>query len=323
MGQLDQQLAAMPDFGSSETGIQLVSGSGWDALDDAQPDAIDLYTRVRAAYSALNNEPTDEIWSGIVDQARNELQAVVNIIPTIESLARNTTSYSQDALGFRQIFFRAMEWWRQNARPHIHGNLVETAHRVVQIEDLARRAVTAEEEVQLVSGKLREFAAEVGTGQLASHYQAQAQGHKQAARNWGWAVAGFGVAVVVAGFFLFAGSSPSTGADDSKAWLEFAHNSLAKALIVGGLSYGIAFAAKAFRTNTHLGAVYDQKATALRTYPLFAAAVEGDEVRSLVLAELVRSVFSAADTGVLSAGSSDRTIIENSLPLFTQLGPKS
>ncbi|MBT0995457.1 hypothetical protein KIN34_14310 [Cellulomonas sp. DKR-3] len=324
VGTLDDLLAAMPHIGSlDDDEFPVYISPGWAALDDAQPDALRLYARVRFGYMAFNSEPVEQIADDVLGQARVELQLVADqVLPTIASLTRTSPAYSQEAFNIYQGLERAWKWWKSGARPHIRGDLIDAAARVAEIEELARRAAENEAAVDAVSGRLREFAASVGTGELAKEYADQAKSHRVNAARWAWAVAVFGAAVVVAGLVLFAGETSPAG-DAGSVWLDFAHDALAKVLLVGGLSYGIAFSAKAYRTNTHLAAVYNQKATALRTFPLFAAAVEGDDARSLVLAELVRSVFSSADTGVLDGGGSDRTIIENSLPLLTQLGPKS
>ncbi|MFI2703507.1 hypothetical protein [Cellulosimicrobium composti] len=118
----------------------------------------------------------------------------------------------------------------------------------------------------------------------------------------------------VVGWIMLAHVPPT---DD---WSVFARQIAARVFALGAVSYAITFVARIYRSNAHLRAAYEQKAHALDTFSLFARSNPEEDVRNLVLAEVVRSVFSAADSGVFEkGGTTEHTIVESAVPLAAAL----
>jgi len=288
----------------------------WGDLVRVRPDAEPALDDAIRWFVALNDEPADELPEDVKQGARQHLAEVANAADSVANLQFGSPQFAQEVANVVYIFQSAGNWWRTTARPHLLAGAVELRSQASAARAEVDRAKGFADEIESMAEALKELTATAGTLELATHYGRQATSHRTAANRWIFAVAAFAVAVVVLGWVLFKNSGAAGAADD---WLEFAHGALVKAFVVGALSYGIAFSAKAYRTNAHLAAVYDQKAVALKTYPLFSASVDDGEARAVILAELVRSVFTAADTGVLDGGGGDHTIIESSLPLVTAL----
>ncbi|MFD6163722.1 hypothetical protein ACFWFR_00920 [Oerskovia sp. NPDC060287] len=267
------------------------------------------YTFVRDRLVAISLEPRD-FSDEVLQRARsqvNELGVAANIMAVHTT---GDTNGHQNLSAAEQRIQRALSFWMRDARPHVKGGTSDWMARTAQAERLLTMAKEAATEHEALLVKVRELTSEAGTGELATHYKNQADDHRKAARWALIAVVVMAAAVVGVGWWLIS-HMPAT-----EDWSVLVRNVLARAFVLGVLSFGVAFASRIYRTNTHLRAVYEQKANALRTFSLFARSVDDEDARSLILAELVRAVFSSADTGVLDKGS-DHTIVESAIPIAT------
>jgi hypothetical protein len=275
------------------------------------PELLSRYAYARDRFVAISLEPSD-FSDQVLQRAHTqvgELAVAANIMA--EHSKQNVNGYEDLRQAERRIE-EALVFWRREARQHVKGGASDWAARSAEAEALLAKARDAAAEHEQLLVKVRDLTSEAGTGELATHYENQADGHRKAARWALIAVVAMAAAVVGVGWWLIS-HMPAT--DD---WSVLVRNVLARAFVLGVLSFGVAFSSRIYRTNTHLRAVYEQKANALRTFSLFARSVDDEDARSLILAELVRAVFSSAETGVLDKGS-DHTIVESAIPIATAM----
>ncbi len=184
-------------------------------------------------------------------------------------------------------------------------------------EKLHENAKALEKHAEELVTKAEIASGATATSTIAHFYSDQATTHGLAARRALLVMITLAVTLALVGIALFwvlpatdwkwAGMPDSS--NEAEVWSEFARQLLAKVFILGSLSFGVAFASKIYRTNSHLQAVYEQKAKALQTFKLLVDAA-GDDAKELVLAELVRAVFTSADTGVLDKAT-EHTIVDS------------
>lgn len=303
MGFLDDELKKQPDPDDEQ---------GWRVLELAEPGILDRYRKCIADYALLGAEDPAELSAAFKAAARRALEGLARDGGNVFDAKVSDSNTSRNIASFRSSLKEAEAWWRDSARPQIRDRSLDVARLVVDLEgERANLRAALEEATELLTA-LRAKSGEVGAASLASHYESQAESYKSSAR---WSL-GFLVALTVgaatAGWWLL------SAVPESKDWPEVVPEVLARAALIGALSFGAAFSGKLYRSSTHLRAAYDLKANALKTFPLFSVSVDDPESRTLVLAELVRSVFSPTDTGLV-ATNSDTTVIESAAPLLNAL----
>lgn len=304
MGFLDEQLGPLRALAADER--------GWPVLAQLQPDAIDRFQLVLDRYAALGSEPIDEVAPNARQEAFQQLTRLRQVMEGVVDLSFEKEGVHREAEGIAGTIREAWRWWTDQGRLHVRGRDVDLARLGSEAEADAGRIREALREAEGVRDALRDLATVTGTLHLAKHYSDKV-GERRRAASWALrAVAALTIVLVVGGWALF----HTIG--DTDQWTVFAREALAKAFAVGAVSYGIAFSARAYRTNTHLAAVYEQKATALETFGLLDKTVSNEDARVLILGELVRSVFSIGDTGVGNGGE-EHTVIETAVPLATAM----
>lgn len=195
----------------------------------------------------------------------------------------------------------------------IRADDTRLASLVASAETDVRRIEAARGVAEKIAEQLRDLAAEAGTLELSKHYSDRATAHRRTAKVALGFVVGLSVVLVVGGFLLISFLPHTT------EWIVLARDVLARGFAIGALTYLITFAARAYRTNTHLASVYEQKVSALKTFGVFQSAIEGDEPKALLLGELVHSVFASADTGVFGKDGDTTTIIDAAAPVVAAL----
>lgn len=289
-------------------------------MDTGRGGMLEDYERAREWLLVLDKEPEEELSPSLVQNAGmhvREMTTALQVISTYDP-GRNQP---RDLDTPSSRITTTLVWWKEAARPHIKGGDIAWASRLTQLDTETERIahLRAEtEEAAAEAAKLlesvRKLTEEAGTGELAHYYSTQADSHAVASRWALGAVVGLSVTLALVGWFTLSHIPPT---DD---WSVFARQIAARVFALGAISYAITFVARIYRSNAHLRAVYQQRAHALDTFSLFARTNPEEEVRNLVLAEVVRSVFSAADSGVFEkGGTTEHTIIESAVPLATAL----
>jgi len=313
MGLLDETLDGLPPRDELDA----------DLIDHVvELTGLDLLDRYEVAYNGLlafSREPALEITPQAVQQAKQVAEKLKREVTKSPGSVRPSTNsnWTGEINSLQGAVDNALNWWRESGREVTRGGSVAWAEQIERADQLSTRAEHLTEEAELLAERVRTLTTEVGTGELASHYAEQARLHQNAARA---ALVAMGVAVsalVGVGWWLLATIPDTTN------WVELTRHALTRAVVLGALSFGVAFCSRIYRNNAHLRAVYDQKVSALRTFMLFSRSLEGDELtRTMVLEQVVRAVFTAADTGFLDGGGSDKTIIEQVTPVASLIRPQ-
>jgi hypothetical protein len=284
----------------------------WVLIDQISDGTYALFQKVVARFGLLNAEPVDELPANLVDWARQAIRSVADSVPDPAALTATNRELHGIVTQFRSQLNTAWEWWANNGRMHVRATDIARASEEFDLRREVENARQARQEIEEIRTSLVEVANVAGTLRLAQHYEEQSARYR---KNAQWAL----VAVLVLSVMLIGGGwwfihtiPPTT------EWTTLARDALSRAFAIGAVSYGIAFSARIYRTNTHLQAIYEQKTSALKTFNLFSSTVDDDEARILILGELVRSVFASAATGVFEKDS-DHTVIENAVPIATAL----
>ena len=275
------------------------------------PELVANYDRARMYLHAISEEPED-FSDHVLEAARENVQELHQAVNILRAHRASDADGHGNLREAASLIADVNLFWSRTARPHVKGAAPDWIANRSEAEQLLQAARVAASEHDELLVKVRQLTSEAGTGELATHYTKQADDHRKAARWALIAVVVMAAAVVGVGWWLIS-HMPAT-----EDWSVLVRNVLARAFVLGVLSFGVAFASRIYRTNTHLRAVYEQKANALRTFSLFARSVDDEDARSMILAELVRAVFSSADTGVLDKGS-DHTIVESAIPIATAM----
>lgn len=308
VGQLDSILSSL---GEPE-------GEGWATAEKISPGLSELFRNVVRAYEMTDLEDPEVLPSNFMQAATSALSAVGTACAAVIA-GPATPRFDQSVGTFRQALDRAWAVWRNELRPHLgrpsldEGRIERTAmeHLGKATEALARAAEARDSYAEL-EARASKLLTEVGTGELASFYSAQASKHQATARTVLKWLAGIIVALAAGGFVLL------LTLPDTSDFGALARELSTRLVVVGAVSYALVFTARLYRVNTHLQSVYEQKAKALETYMLFARGLEGDDSRTAILAELVRAVFSPAETGLIDSAG-ERTVIESASPMLAAL----
>jgi hypothetical protein len=311
MGFLDDHLAELRRF--------TLSADTWTLVEQAEPGTEDLLERLIDRFAMLGAEPVGELPENLVAVAESALMSITQNLPVPGNLSVSNPAFHRDLQEFRAGLDRAWTTWRNECRQHVRAEQTDAAAQKNALEENARLARAARESAEKITEELRTLASTAGALELASHYSQRAQGHRRNARVAIAVVIGLSV-LLIAGGWLLIHTIPEPEAATN--WGKFARDGLARAFAIAGVSYGIAFTARIYRTNSHLAAVYEQKAAALQTFRLFTESSDDPDSRVLILGELVRAVFAPSGTGVFEKDA-ERTVVESAAPLAAVLARSS
>lgn len=308
MGQLESFLSSL---GEPE-------GEGWTVAERISPGLTVLYLKVRRAYEMVDLEDPEEIHSNVMQTASAQLREVAGTYNAIVG-GPATPRFDQSVEGARTALQRAWTTWRNDLRVHLgrpsldEGRIERTAEEHLgKATEVLARAAEARDSYAELEARASKLLTEVGTGELASFYNAQAAKHQGTALKVLKWLAFLIIALALGGFVLL------FTLPDTSDYGALARELSTRLVVVGAVSYALVFTARLYRVNTHLQSVYEQKAKALETYMLFARGLEVDEARTAILAELVRAVFSPAETGLIDA-TGERTVVESASPVLAAL----
>ena len=299
MGFLDAEIGMLPRLDEHN--------EQWQEWEKVRPGTISRFERVLGWYRAIGEEDPEELWPNSISEVKQTLQNHAQQLSGLPALDPGNADWG-NLLGQLDGSLANLEsWWRQSGRSLLRGPVVGMATAAADAHAIVEQIKADAAQVAELREQVQQSVQEIQTLEVAEHYSKQAANRGTAANRALGAVIVFGVLLVVGGA-IFVNTIPDTSEGQ---WTEFAREALLRAFVLGALSYGVVFAARIYRTNSHLRAVYDQKATALKTFVVFSQTIDDPDARTLILAELVRSVFSAADTGVLDKGGTERTIIDS------------
>ncbi|WP_426566347.1 hypothetical protein ACPPVT_07325 [Angustibacter sp. McL0619] len=275
-------------------------------------NVVALLRLVRRDLEAGESLSPDEITQGV----RGEILSA-NFANQIDELVNGMTQYGEQTpnpLDQRAAFQRQAE--------NLRNQVIERLRPIVRTDEAEMRQVLASAAAMLVSlhqdqeelakqrTALAQNSAATASEDLAGFYKAQAQGHATSARTF--LVAGAVAAIVLTALtviFLFVAPPDYTATDTSEQWIEVARNTVGRLALLSIAGFAVAFCARNYRVNMHLEVLNKRRENALNTFGLMQAAVVSDAARDVVVAELVRAVFTSEETGYLGADT-ERTVIE-------------
>lgn len=300
MGVIDEPLTVLKSYD--------LAAEQWDLVDQIAPGTKALWDRTLERYSILNAEPADEIPLNSQGTWTNALRGLESTLPGPSDLHMGNPNTHAMVTTFRNVLDQTWNTWRNEGRPYVRANDIDTAGFSAELSEALAAARAAQGEAEHIRDTLQRTAAVAGTLELAQHYDSQAAGHRRTTRVALAVLIGLTATLLVGGWLIIHSIPPTD------EWTTLVRDALARGFAIAALSYGIAFTARVYRTNSHLRAVYEQKASALKTFSLFSAAVDDSDARTLILGELVRSVFASATTGVFEKDT-EHTVVETAVPL--------
>lgn len=271
--------------------------------------AVPLLRRIRGWLELLDQQDPLDIYPTLQSESGVHAQQVVAIVQAIKAFS---LSLDNAATTHEQLLAQAKaehDWFVQTVRPNIRPMEADLAGLQRETRNSVKQAKAASAEVQTILDRLRGEAGAVGAGQLSSYYREQAKAHdRQSYIFLALGGASLVVTVLLTWYFLVANPLAITLSGES-AWLEFLRGVIPRLFVIGIGAYVVSFGARNYRVNKHQQIVNEQRRNALDTYALFASALGDPSTREIALAELLRAVFGAADTGYLSGGH-ERTVLE-------------
>ena len=299
-------------------------------------DAVNVAEKIRAELQIADSFdeidlPADDLRSFAINplsSGLNELlsqfEAYAENGPTsghsaeeIEGLARAILAQVQSKI--RPVLPRSPHS-PESVRSELEGFLAEVKRRQ---EELVAASEAATE------GK-RDDSAGSATVELAEFYEDAAKEYSTAATNFrklGFVgLALFTAASVLAFLILPTKYDPEITSKVQQAY-RLVGQSGGRLLLLSIAAYLAAFGFRNYRVNKHLQTLNSRRAIALKTSNRLREALSDPDSRNIIVAELVRSIFTSEETGYLGSGS-DRTVIESpgsmlpALASLSQRGPR-
>lgn len=325
-------------MGEYDSIIDQLSDERLDKLRRADLSAMSLdeivapLLSIRKDVTAANLTPGDELPRSQVNSAREVvLRDLPNLLSEISSWNPATDS---NATSTRNRFIQQIESFRDSVatglRPYLRPDFVGASVAERQVQELlatldkkllaldvdrkvAQRAL-AEGETALKAAladaestleRLKTEAVQDASRRASSYYKTAADGHARVASNYLKTLGGLAIALIVAVPVVF-----SVATSDSPVGTASLIRDLStRVAILLILAAAVAFCARNYRINKHLEVLNRTRYNTLETAGLYVAGVS-EEARSIVVSELVRSVFTPGDTGYMITDR-EQTIIEN------------
>jgi hypothetical protein len=257
------------------------------------------------------------------DKWREQLRALGEVLRRVEEFSPTEDPTPNDT--HRSLILEISghrDWFANACSPYIRATgEINLEERTAAATHAATRAETAAGEIDAMLSRLRRDAGESLAGELAEYYDDQATAYAKEARVAFWltigAVALFGAFVV--GFFWLWPIPQAEASEDE--WENFVRGLAPRLLVLGLAAYALAFFSRNYRVARHQQVVNEHKRNALRTYNRFLGAIERNEERDLVTAELGRRVFEHVESGYISSGN-EKTVVETTPTIMSAMRPQ-
>ena len=179
------------------------------------------------------------------------------------------------------------------------GRLETNAQETVK--RLERLAVQAEEEARAATKKLDETlqdaqaaAAEMGVSQHSIHFKNEADRHQKRKVVWQWITVGIGVVILIAGVWNL---RLAWSENDVTSVSQVVQIGLAKLFLFGVLSFGLVWASRVFRAESHNVVINRHRQNSLSSFKAFVSATGDESTKNAVLVQATRSIFSHQPSG--------------------------
>jgi fumarate reductase subunit D len=254
------------------------------------------------------------------DQAvRNSLPNVLQQIADFDPM-RQQGNPGQARLSLISTLDNIASTVAENLRPYVRPDFsaVNEMHR--ELAQMKSELSGALAEATGLLAQVKSTAVRVASERISGYYLISANSHKKVAFRYLVAAGILGVALVVAILLVFYVAPPVASVDGQSIDVAtLIRESLGRVLALLVLVAATSFCTRNYRVNKHLEIVNRTRYNALETADLYVASVTSDDVRNIVVSELVRSIFTPGDTGYMNTDR-EQTIIENPGSLIGLLG---
>ena len=180
-----------------------------------------------------------------------------------------------------------------------------TADSFSEVQDLLYDAKEALKVAQ-------EAAETAGFTKAAEHFEDTGREHRDAAKNWLWAVAisAIGLLAYASLLLIYTWSHPSSSSSISGADLQLA---VAKVLVFSVLLSLLVGTTRIYRAHRHNQVINKHRENALKTFHTFVAGTADEDTKNAVRLQATRTVFSPQVTGYVSGekeGDGSSTLVE-------------
>ncbi|GAB4086204.1 hypothetical protein GCM10028784_28340 [Myceligenerans cantabricum] len=279
---------------------------------------LDRYEIVRGILNAIEQEPESELPTSVRDTAKevkNDFKRVATEIANTDPADRRSAEAKLEA--FAKTVDRHYDDVLTHLRPQLRADVRDMQDRLGKATSLEAQLRQSLAGFKDLHSKVEDLILKVTTGGQAKHFEDEAERQRNAAILWLLAVigAGLGLAIVVAWLLI---ETRSIDQSEDTGWEAIGAMLATKALTIGVLSWAVSFCSRNYRSHRHMESMYRQRMAAVNTYVVMASSLEEDDAgRSIVLTELAKAVFASSETGLTPGGTSEKTIIENIIPLTT------
>lgn len=282
---------------------------------------LDLFRKL--SESKLDSLPTGTLHGIVesVEQANTDFEAIKNFTP-LENQAHEREQFIERVHDhYREQFDRIAPIIAYSVRVGTDFGRLETNAQAV-LKRLERLAAQAEEEATAATKKLDETlqdaqaaAAEMGVSQHSIHFKNEADRHQKRKVVWQWITVGIGVVILIAGVWNLC---LAWSENDVTSVSQVVQIGLAKLFLFGVLSFGLVWASRVFRAESHNVVINRHRQNSLSSFKAFVSATGDESTKNAVLVQATRSIFSHQPSGfvqVTQGKSGDQmTEVIRSLP---------
>lgn len=256
------------------------------------------------------------------DQAiHNQLGSYIQQLRDFDSMAAGSNPL-QTRSSIIQNITSACNTITENIRPYLRPDYSKLEELQRSAEELKVELEEAVEESQRILSQIKATSIQTGSAQISGYYADAADGHRRLAKIYLIVAAGLSLTLLIAIILVFY-VWPILGSNQNGpvGVADILRESIGRllGLLVG--TAAVALCTKNYRVNKHLEIVNMTRCNALNTGSLYVAGV-ADDAKSIVVSELVRSIFSPGDTGYMNTDR-EQTIIENPGSLLGIIGASS
>lgn len=267
------------------------------------------------AASMMDERDFDPTSFNNIKGSLNQLQSALDNIRTWQPGnrdANNMTTHSSYLSSVEQTRNALAAHLRPALRPD-PGNIPESLR---QAQQALTEVLERKDEVEGVLNSLKSASVKEANFEVSQYFENAAVHHHTSAQRHLIAAGVLGGLLTVGVILLFFAFPPAT-----TSAVELVRHTVGRVTVLLVGAAAIAFCTRNYRVNKHLEVMNRTRYNILLTAGLYVAGVT-DEARNLVVAELVRSIFSPGDTGYMSTDR-EQTIIENPGSLVGLVTPSS
>lgn len=230
------------------------------------------------------------------------------------------SAYKQSHEHFRKIIPYAR---RQTSTKELTNLIKETKDATSKIDQEYKKAQGITSDAAQTLQAIKETAGEAAVASYAKFFSDQADSHRKACNGWLFVIFVFLVLIIlessVQTSYLQAvvESLKGEGSDDAITIV------ISKLVTLSALYFGLIWASKMYRANSHNRVVNKHRENALHTFEAFIKAAEDDQqTKNAVLLQATQSIFSHQQTGYISGDSDSSAPATQILEIFKQVNQK-